>query len=70
MKTTDLTLRADESGREGLLRVVGRLVQSVVDRDLPPGCDRSEDVHTGAYNNQTATCYLAPDPAGDHQDIF
>ena len=46
MKPTDLTFRLDESVRAGILRLVDRLVQSVVDRSITPGCDRSEDVHT------------------------
>ena len=43
---TDLTLRPDASVRAGFLRLVDKLVQRVVDRNLTPGCDPSEDVHS------------------------
>ena len=43
---TDLTLRPDASVRAGFLRLVDKLAQRVVDRNLTPGCDPSEDVHS------------------------
>ena len=45
MKTTDMTLRADEPVKAGILRIADALIDDALRRTRHPSCDPVEDVH-------------------------